>query len=478
MENTRKARIVCTLGPATSSEKDIEELIKSGMNVARLNFSHGDHGSHGETIERIRRAAAKLGKEVAILQDLQGIKIRVGKLQGGQVDLVKGAELSILAGDGTGATEGIYIPYPNLIDDAKVGDTILLDDGLIQLKAVKKEKEKLVTTVVEGGLLKEEKGVNLPGMKLRGTSFTDKDREDLEFGLTMGVEYVALSFVRTVEDVLAAKSWLAAQGATVSLIAKIEKEEAIQDIDRILREVDGIMVARGDLGVEIPLEQVPIYQKMLIKKAGQTRRLVITATQMLESMTVHERPTRAETTDVANAVMDGTDAVMLSEETASGKHPILAVRMMDRIVSYTEASWGPAGEPHGPEVEAEGLYDIPEAVAHAASHAASEVGGKAIVAFTTTGFTARLLSKFRPSVPVIAFSPDEGVVRKMALYWGVFPHKIEKPEDTDRLVETLDRMLIDLGYAASGDKIVIVAGLPVLVGGKTNFMKIHTVGDL
>ncbi len=475
MEEARRAKIVCTIGPATSSEKNLEELIRSGMNVARLNFSHGDHASHGEVIMKIRKVSQKLGRHVAILQDLQGIKIRTGQLEGGKVKLVQGDGLAIMTGEGKGTNKVIYIRYPSLIDAAKVNDTILLDDGLIQLRVSGKEKDRLMTTIVEGGVLKEGKGVNLPGMKLRGTSFTDKDKLDLEFGLKMGVDYVALSFVRTVKDVRAAKSWLAKKGVSVPLVAKIEKAEAIEDIDRILDEVEGIMVARGDLGVEIPLEQVPMYQKMLIEKAGRRRRLVITATQMLESMTVHERPTRAEATDVANAVIDGTDALMLSEETASGKYPVQAVRIMDRIIRYTEASIRIPSRSHQPRDWHEGTLEFPEAVAHAASHAALETGARYIVAFTGSGFTARLISKYRPLTPILAFSPDEKVVQRMSLYWSVLAQSTERLADTDHLVKKIDRMLIDPGYVNAGDTVVVVASVPLLEGGETNFMKIHVV---
>ena len=337
MGDGRKAKIVCTLGPATRTEREIEALISAGMDVARLNFSHGDHASHGDAIQKIRKASRKLGKPVAILQDLQGIKIRVGELEGGKVNLVKGDELTLFGGVGRGTAKGVYVRYPSLAADAEIGDTVLLNDGFIELKVIKKEADRLVTTIIEGGVLKQGKGVNLPGMKVRGASFTEKDKADLAFGLSLGVDYAALSFVRSARDVRAAKAWLAKKGASIPLIVKIEKAEAIQDIDGIMEEADGIMVARGDLGVEIPLEQVPVYQKELIVKAGERRRLVITATQMLESMTVHERPTRAEAADVANAVLDGTDAVMLSEETAYGNYPVRAVQFMDMIIRYTEA---------------------------------------------------------------------------------------------------------------------------------------------
>jgi pyruvate kinase len=473
----RKAKIVCTIGPVSSSEKHLEALIAAGMDVARLNFSHGSHESHGEIIKRIRKLSVKLKKEVSILQDLQGIKIRAGRLQEEKVRLEKGAVLTILKGDEKGDGKRIYIDYPWLIDDARVGDIILLDDGLMKLEVTAKDKDSLRTKVIEGGLLKEHKGVNLPHMKISAPFFTEKDKSDLEFGISMDVDYVALSFVRTPADVKTVKKWLEKRGVQVPLIAKIEKEEAINNIDKILAEVDGIMVARGDLGVELPLEEVPMFQKMLIEKANANGRIVITATQMLESMTQHSRPTRAESTDVANAVIDGTDALMLSAETSAGKYPIEAVRVMDRIISYTESVVSSqsdevnirAGIPRREEV------GLPEAIARAASRAAEDTGAGFIVAFTNSGFTARLVSKFRPSTPVIALSPDEKVVRKMSIYWGVVPFLIRHMDNTDELINEVESALIRTGYAKAGDRIVILASLPPSISGKTNFMKIHEI---
>ncbi|HOF58756.1 MAG TPA: pyruvate kinase [Syntrophorhabdaceae bacterium] len=490
----RKAKIVCTIGPVTGSERQIEALIAAGMDVARLNFSHGNHASHEEMICRIRKASKKLKKQVAILQDLQGIKIRVGRLKGEKVRLEKGADVTIMKGDEKGDGKIIFIDYPWLIDDAKVGDIILLDDGLMKLKVTKKDQDSLGAIVIEGGILKENKGVNLPHMKISAPFFTEKDKRDLEFGLKMGVDYVALSFVRTSVDVKAVKKWLIKKGANIPLIAKIEKEEAILNIDGILAEVDGIMVARGDLGVELPLEEVPVYQKMLIQKANAAGRIVITATQMLESMTQHSRPTRAESTDVANAVIDGTDALMLSAETSAGKYPIEAVNVMNRIISYTEqaytrpfdSSFADAGQgdleyPIGKTTKENYLsdtaagYELPKAIAHAASRAAEETGSKSIVAFTKTGFTAHLISKFRPSKPIIALSPDEKVVRQMSIYWGVIPFLIKYMENTDELIREVGRYMMLIGKAAPGDRVVIVASLPPSLSGKTNFMKIHEI---
>ena len=474
----RRAKIVCTIGPVTSSEKQLEALIAAGMDVARLNFSHGDHASHGEVIKKIRKVSKKLKKEVSILQDLQGIKIRVGRLKGEKIKLEKGAGLTILKGDEEGDGKRIFIDYPWLIDDAKVGDFILLDDGLMKLEVTKKDKDALGATVIEGGILKEHKGVNLPHMKISAPFFTEKDRKDLEFGITMDVDYVALSFVRTATDIKTVKKWLSKRGAQIPLIAKIEKEEAIHNIDGIFEEVDGIMVARGDLGVEIPLEEVPMFQKMLIEKANRKGCIVITATQMLESMTLHSRPTRAESTDVANAVIDGTDALMLSGETSAGKYPIEAVRVMDRIISYTETAMPAQSAAHKRQkdiLKPEGS-ELPRAIAHAASRAAEETGARWIVAFTKSGFTASLISKFRPTTPIIALSPDERIVRRMPIYWGVIPYMVRNMENTDQLVNEVESALVRSGYAKSGDRIVIVASLPPSISGKTNFMKIHEIG--
>lgn len=470
----RKAKIVCTLGPPTQSRRSLKTLIAKGMNVARLNFSHGDHESHGALIKKIRSIEKTLKKHVAILQDLQGIKIRVGSLEGGKMTLAKGQPVMIRT-QANGESKGtIVIDYPWLIDDAKIGDTILLDDGLIQLKVTGNSSHSLDTTVIEGGILKEHKGVNLPGMEVSAPFFTDKDRNDLEFGIKMGVDYVALSFVRSADDVRQVKSWLEQRGTYIPLIAKIEKEEAIRDIDAILDVVDGIMVARGDLGVEMPLEEIPVIQKMLISKANQARKIVITATQMLESMTRHSRPTRAESTDVANAVLDGTDALMLSAETSAGKYPFDAVEVMDRIISFTEGQL--MTRMTRPDVLLAHSSNFPETIAEMASRAAQEMEARYILAFTMTGFTARLISKFRPSTPIIAISPDEKVVRSMSLYRGVLPFQVKNIRSTDSMIVEADHFLVNKGLALKGDVIVLVAGHPVAAQSRTNFMKMHRVG--
>lgn len=469
----RKTRIVCTLGPSTQGRKALETLIMKGMDVARLNFSHGDHESHGSLIRNIRIVEKKLQRRLAILQDLQGIKIRVGSLQGGKMALQNGRSVSIRTGECNSGYDCIPIDYPWLINDARPGDIILLDDGLIQLKVTRQSQASLDAVVIEGGILKEKKGVNLPGMNVSAPFFTDKDRADLEFGIRMGVDYVALSFVRSAEDVRQVKDWLTGRGTTIPLIAKIEKEEAIRNIDAILELVDGIMVARGDLGIEVPLEEVPVFQKILIDKANGARKSVITATQMLESMTGHSRPTRAEATDVANAVIDGSDALMLSGETAAGRFPFDAVNVMDRIITITEERM-PGGNERVVR-QSPIVSDFPETIAEGATRAAEELSARCILAFTMTGSTARLISKFRPSMPVVAVSPDERVVRRMSLYRGVIPFQVKRITNTDRMIEEVDRFLVDRGYASTGDVVVLVAGHPLAATSRTNFMKLHRV---
>jgi len=468
----RKSKIVCTMGPASGSRGMIHSLIKNGMDVARLNFSHGDYESHRKVIGFIREESKKLKKPVAILQDLQGIKIRVGLIAGGSVELKKGAEIYLHAGKEISSAKHIFISYPALKRDAKTGETILFDDGLIQARITGKTRDGLKAKIIEGGILKDKKGVNLPHTRTSLSSFTGKDRKDLDFGLKMGIDYVALSFVRCAGDIRVVKEWLKKRRTTLPIIAKIEKPEALADIDNILSEVEGIMVARGDLGVEISPEEVPMLQKTLILRANEKGKLVITATQMLESMTEHTRPTRAEATDVANAVLDGTDALMLSAETATGKHPLEAVRMMDKIIRYTESQFS-----HQPSAISHQRSDFSGAVAEAACSAAEEIKAKAIVAFTQSGFTARLVSKFRPKVPVIAFTPDSKIKRRMSLYWGVTPMLIRHLASTDAMIKEVETSLIYSKIAGKGDSIVITAGSPLGTPGKTNLMKLHTIGE-
>jgi pyruvate kinase len=464
----RRAKIVCTLGPATATREAVERLMHRGMDVARLNFSHGTHESHRAMVALVREAAERLGRPVAILQDLQGIKIRTGPISGGAVELRRGRTVRLVPGSSTGTAERFSITYPHLVRDVGDAARILIDDGLIRLEVTGRERGALIARVVEGGTLRDRKGVNLPGVRIRARAFTKKDRADLALGLSLGVDYVAVSFVRDAGDMKKVRAALG--GAEIPLIAKIEKPEAIEQIDAILRVADGLMVARGDLGVEVSPEDVPVLQKMLIEKANRAGKTVITATQMLESMTAHTTPTRAEVTDVANAVIDGSDALMLSAETSTGMYPHRAVAMMDSIIRRTELAYRPAF-----------LYEqgrsFSEAAAEAAADAAEDIGARYIVAFTQSGFTARLLSKFKPRVPIVAFTPLEHVRRRLALYWGVTPILVRPLASTDDVFADVERALIEKKMVARGDRIVITAGTPIGRAGTTNLIKFHTIGS-
>ncbi|MCL4490916.1 MAG: pyruvate kinase [Nitrospirae bacterium] len=466
----RKARIVCTIGPASGSRKTVAALIRSGMDVARLNFSHGDHKTHHEALSLVREESSKQKKTVSILQDLQGIKIRIGDVEGGSVMLKTGDEVSLYPGRDVSTNKKIFISYPALLKDVKKGENVLIDDGLIKLDVTGKTGTALRAGIIEGGELKSRKGVNLPSSKTSLRAFTEKDRGDLAFGLKSGVDYIAISFVRTAADIEAVLEWARRRKIKLPpLIAKIEKPGALNNIDEIMDITDGIMVARGDLGVEMPAERVPMIQKMLIDLANRKGKLVITATQMLESMTQHTRPTRAEASDVANAVLDGTDALMLSAETASGKYPVESVTMMDTIIRYTEESFS-----HKIESPYQIGSRFPEAIADGACNAAHDVGARAIVVFTNKGFTARLISKLRPRVPVIAFTPDESVLRQIPLYWGV-SGKIIKQGNLrifgSELMTAIEKSLLKEGLVKKGDKIVFVASSPFL--GNPNIIRLH-----
>jgi len=466
----RKAKIICTIGPASFRRTVMSALVRRYMDIARLNFSHGDHGTHRKYIALIREFSRAHRKPVAIIQDLQGVKIRIGRIEGGAVDLKKDSVVTLKPGAGTGSSRMLYISYPFLLRDLRKGHKILLDDGLIQLAVVSVGKDAIKAKVSEGGLLRERKGVNLPGAALSMRSFTEKDRRDLSFGMDHNVDYVALSFVRHVDDILMVKGWLAKRKKQVPLIAKIEKPEALYNIEEILSEVEGIMVARGDLGVEMPSEEIPLIQKGLIELANRKGKVVITATQMLESMTEHTRPTRAETTDVANAVLDGTDALMLSAETATGRYPVHAVRMMDKIIRYTESiQQCPSSYLRG--------NTVADAVADAASRAAEDMRTKVLVAFTRSGFTARLVSKFRPKVPILAYTPDEKVQKRVCLYWGVTSKVMRPPGTTDEMVKEVERSLVREKIVRKSDRIIIISCSPLSTMKKTNFMKIHRIGD-
>ena len=468
-----KTKIVCTLGPATNSEEMITRLIKAGMNVARLNFSHGTLDEHRKMIHAIRKVSARLGKSIPILQDLQGPKLRIGKIKNGVTQLKKGCTIAVTTEDILGDENIISTSYKQLVDDVKPGDTILLDDGLIQLKVTEKKLNQIICRILEGGYLSDHKGINLPGVSISQPSFTEKDHNDLLFGIDQGVDMVAMSFVRSAEDVLKVKKIIAEK--EIMVIAKLEKPEAIKHLEEIVDISDGVMIARGDLGVELPLQKVPSLQKKIIRKAVQKGKPVITATQMLESMRYNSRPTRAEVSDVANAIFDGTDAVMLSAETATGKYPVATVKTMAKIITEAEQATHHFLAQHlSPD---EKTLSIADTISHSACEAAEYLKIKAIVAFTKSGFTARMVSKYRPQTRIIAFSPSEIVQRQLNLSWGVCSLKMDILNNTDEIIRQTEEILLAKKFVKPGDIIVILLGAPVFFKGTTNLMKLHVVGS-
>jgi len=470
----RRAKIVCTIGPASNSDEMIRDLMLLGMDVARLNFSHGTHEQHAVVIERLRKVARQLNRSICIMQDLQGPKIRTGRLaSGAPVALKKGQTVTITPNDVAGTTEIISTTYQNLADDVKPGERILLSDGRIELVVQEVREGEVVCEVLNGGMLGENQGINLPGTNVSIPSLTEKDLRDLEFGLKQGVDLVAISFVRTVNDVVRAKNAIAAYRSDVGLIAKLEKPQAIENLDGILEAAVGVMVARGDLGVEVAPEKVPLIQKFVIRRALDFRKPVITATQMLESMTDSPRPTRAEASDVANAVFDGTDAVMLSGETASGKYPREAVEMMARIVAETEAhSLNPLTPGHR---EARHL-SVAETICESMAHAAKDLRMRAIAVFTETATTARMLSKYRPAADIYAFSSSETVRNRMNALWGTTPLMCPPKLSVERMAEFAEEELRRLNVLSPGDVFGLVAGTQNTTGA-TNFMRLIQVRD-
>jgi pyruvate kinase len=451
----------------------IRKLIEAGMDVARLNFSHGTHDEHAQTIVDLREAAVQLKKPLAIVADLQGPKIRTGVLAGGGSVLLRAGQGFVITtakvlGDSTRVSTTFH-PLPN---EVKRGNRILLSDGLIELRVEKVSGHDVVCQVANGGLLGENKGINLPGIKLRVPALTEKDRADLRFALKKDADYIAVSFVRRPEDVLLAKSLIKRWGKDTPVIAKLEKPEAIENLEAILGVSDAVMVARGDLGVEMNPEKVPVVQKNIIEKAREFRRPVITATQMLESMTQNPRPTRAEASDVANAIFDGSDAVMLSAETASGKYPLEAVGMMARIIQEAEGSVHEFPRPTTQE-----RLKIAETVAELVCHASRELHMRLIAVFTHSGFTARLVSRYRPLVPIVAFSPEAATRRRLALVWGVTSRSISDMAKIEGLAVVAEKRLLEERMVRKGDVIGIVAGTPMGIRGTTNFMKFHVIGS-
>lgn len=470
----KRTKIVCTLGPSSSDEETLARLMRAGMDVARLNFSHGDHDYHRALFQRVRDVSKEVGKSVAILQDLQGPKIRVGRFADGSVLLEDGAEFSITIDDVDGDVDRVGTTYKDLPKDVRTGDILLLDDGLIRLRAVDVDAYNVRTVVEVGGVLKNNKGINLPTAAVSAPSLTEKDIIDLKLGVELGVDYMALSFVRSALDIHQMRALLPERkDDPIRIIAKIEKPQALNDLDHIISVCNGIMIARGDLGVELPPQKVPLIQKLAIQKANAMGRITITATQMLESMTENPRPTRAEASDVANAVLDGSDAVMLSGETAAGKYPVEAVQMMSDIIKEVEQGTTVNNAP-SPSFLSH-LKTFPNAVAKAATTAADDMAIKGLVVVTHSGATARLMMTYRPQTPVIACTPNARVYHQMAAFWGVEPYLVPISHDTDEMLGIIVDLLKTERGLKAGDEIIVVMGSPVTDQAETNLIKFHRI---
>lgn len=469
-----KTKIVCTIGPASNSYEKIEKLIQGGMDVARLNSSHGSHKEHHQVIENIRWASLKTNESVAILQDLGGPKIRIGKIKTEPIFLKEDSFFILTNREVPGDEQEVSVTFPSLPQKVKKGDCIFLADGTLELKVKELTPTDIICLVVRGGKLTSHKGINIPNISMDIPSLTEKDYQDILFGIENRVDFIGLSFTRNAEDVLKVRKILKENGVEdISLIAKIEKREAIDNLKEIIEVSDGIMIARGDLGVEIPLENVPLVQKDIIKRCNFVGKPVITATQMLMSMVSSPRPTRAEVADVANAILDGTDAIMLSEETAVGNYPVEAVETMNKIALRVEKAID-----YEKILSERSLSVKPtnsDAISHATCQVALDLKAKAIVTFTLSGSTARMVSRYRPPVPIIAASTRDSTVRKLALSWGVYPFKSDELENTDDMIEKSKKIALKTGLANPGDKIVITAGIPFKVPGTTNLLKVETL---
>ena len=469
----RKTKIVCTIGPASRVYDVIEKLIRRGMNVARLNFSHGSYKEHLQVIENIRQASLKIGQPIAILQDLGGPKIRIGKIIKEPIFLKEGSSFILTNREVTGNDQEVSLTFPFLPQKVKKGDCIFLADGTLEFKVKEFTSTDIICRVVRGGKLTSHQGVNIPNISMDIPSLTEKDYQDILFGIKNKVDFIGLSFIRRAEDVLKVRKILKENKAEeISLIAKIEKKEAVDNLKEIIETSDGIMVARGDLGVEIPLENVPLVQKNIIKKCNFVGKPVITATQMLISMMSNPRPSRAEVTDVANAILDGTDAIMLSEETAVGNYPLEAVETMNKIALRIEKAIDYE------KILSERSISVKptnaDAISHATCQVALDLKVKAIVTFTFSGSTARMVSRYRPPVPIIAASTQDSTVKKLTLSWGVYPFKTEELADTDDLITRSRKVALETGLVRPGEKIVITAGIPFRVPGSTNLLKVET----
>jgi pyruvate kinase len=469
----RRAKIVATLGPATSSLESIRDLIASGMDVARLNLSHGDYKDHELVYGHVRAAADELGRGVGILVDLQGPKIRLGRFASGPVLLENGAEFVVTTDDVPGDKSMVSTTYSGLPEDVTPGDLVLVDDGRVELQVTKVEGSNVHTVVVEGGRVSDNKGFNLPGVAVSVPALSEKDKDDLRWALRTGADMIALSFVRSAADIADVHAIMDEEGLRLPVLAKVEKPQAIENLEEIIAAFDGVMVARGDLGVELPLEAVPLVQKRAVHLCREAGKPVIVATQMLDSMAVANRPTRAEASDVANAILDGADALMLSGETSVGDHPSLVVETMSRIIEHVE-TWALHELP--------GLSDpwtgsTARALTHAAVDVAEGVDATHLIAFTETGSTARLIARWRKRTPLLAFTPNPRVRSQLSLVWGVETFLVKKVEHTDDMVMQVDKALLEIGRATIGDRVVIVAGVPPGVPGTTNGMRVHKMGS-
>lgn len=472
----RRTKIVCTIGPASEKKEIIKELIKAGMNVARLNFSHGTHEEHRARIAAIREAAKELNASVAIMLDTKGPEIRLGTFASGKVLLKKGQEFTLVTYPVEGDENRVFVNLKEITQLVNAGDRILLADGLIELEVKRVADAEILCTVLNGGELSSKKGVNLPGKSIPLPAVTPKDVEDILFGIKMEVDFIAASFIRKASDVLAIRKILEENGGNdIQIIAKIENQEGVQNLDEIIKVADGIMVARGDLGVEIPVEEVPLVQKIIIEKCNRAGKPVITATQMLESMIRNPRPTRAEATDVANAILDGTDAIMLSGETAAGDFPVEAVRVMARIAQKVEESVSLDTTAIKRQTS---IRTVTDAISHATYTIAKDLGASAVITSTKSGYTARMVAKFRPSAPIIAVTPREKVTRTLQIVWGVFPIRVKETTSTDEMFREAVNGALESGLIKKGDLVVITAGVPLYVSGTTNLIRVQVVGDV
>ncbi|GAB6084971.1 pyruvate kinase [Alkaliphilus crotonatoxidans] len=474
----RKTKIVCTIGPASEKKEVFTELVKSGLNVARLNFSHGDHEEHAKRIETIKAVRSELKVPVAIILDTKGPEIRTGKFKDPEVFLEEGQEFTITTRDVLGDKSICSVSYNGLAKDVVEGDSILIDDGLVELKVQKVVNDTdLLCVVKNAGIVKNHKGVNVPGVKINLPAITEKDRGDIEFGIKMDIDFIAASFVRKASDVLAIRKILEENNAEhIQIISKIENQEGVDNLAEIIEVSDGIMVARGDLGVEIPTQEIPLVQKEMIRLCNKAGKPVITATQMLDSMIRNPRPTRAEVTDVANAIFDGTDAIMLSGETAAGKYPLEAVRIMSDIAKRTEAAIDYKNLVKSKSLDRE--ITVTDAISHATVSTATDLEASAIITATSSGYTARMVSKFRPKAPIIAATVSERVRRRMSLTWGVYTVLTEPLQSTDDVIDQSVQKSLEGDLIKRGDLVVITAGVPVGYVGTTNLIKVHIVGDV